>query len=193
MNISLRRAAALQNSISEAINAIKLNSNVDITVYENKTQKIEASRQQVLTNWSRLEKLISTLYVIRADVSKANSESGISTALTELARLQRLQQHLNNLSRIVPGNASIIDGRFDALVQKAKTGDGNYDQYGRVNDTINNVEALNEADVANFKELLTKNKRAIQSIKDTILELNVSTKIDIDEQVVAFLQAEGLL
>ena len=82
MNITLRKANALQNSIQEAIKNIKVGLDVEINEFQNVEDVLAKANSELVENDGRRQKLTMALYNIRALIGTANAASGISTSLS---------------------------------------------------------------------------------------------------------------
>ena len=85
MNITLRKANAVQNSINEAVRNIKVDLTVELNEFQNIEEALTKANNSLIENDTRRQKLTMALYNIRALVGTANSQSGIDTNLAKAA------------------------------------------------------------------------------------------------------------
>ena len=83
MNITLRKANAIQNSINDAVKNIKVELTVELNEFQNIEEAISKANNNLIENDGRRQKLTMALYNIRALVGTANAASGIDTALAK--------------------------------------------------------------------------------------------------------------
>lgn len=193
MKLTLRAAARLQDEINQVISTLtsKLSRqgivNISILDTQNLPSYIIAGGNVALRETkNRILALVQALYEIRRLVGKANSEYGISDALTELSLVNRLIE-LNTLvsSFEVAQNDSIVEGR---IKQAREPNPVNRHPIETITAYVNSVELKEEAE-----NEVSKLKRVRRSISDKILGLNTGTTIDISQSAVETLTAEGLV
>lgn len=191
MNISLRKANALQQSILDTIRGIDFGTTISINEFQDPETEINTAGTEVYKNLARITDLYSTLYMIRGRVGLANSESGISASLAAVAHLEKQIQVTSNLASSTKRvDLNIIKGKLD------KIRNNNGDQpglsvYSRQTEVITGI--FTDEEIASFKANILKAKKLKQKYQDAILELNIKTEITLDDDVVAILQKEDLL
>ena len=191
MNITLRKANAVQNSINDTVKSIKIDFTVELNEFQNVEDAITKANSELVSNDARRQKLIMALYNIRALVGTANAASGINTALAKAAfidkRIGQLEQFANGSEMI---SLDVIKGKLEKIKNdKSETARSRIYGY---NDTVSTtvigreqIDAIN-AEIKNLK----KQK---QKINDEVLELNIKTEVPLSEDVVKTLQTEGLI
>ncbi len=191
MNITLRKANAIQNSINDAVKNIKVELNVELNEFQNVEEAITKANNTVIENDGRRQKLTMALYNIRALVGTANAASGIDTALAKAAfidkRISQLEQ-LASASEIT--ELEVIKGKLEKI--KNDKGENSRRSLYGYNDTVT-TSVLSKEQIAQAKTEILNLKKQKQKLNDEILELNIKTEIPLSEDVVATLQAEGLL
>ncbi len=190
MNITLRKANAIQNSINEAIKNVKIELNIDLNEFQDVEAEISKANNELVTNDGRRQKLTMSLYNIRALVGTANAASGIDTALAKAAfidkRIGQLEQ-LASAKEMV--SLDIVKGKLDKI--KNDKGEARSRLYGYSDTVSTSVLAQEQIDQAKAEILNLKKQK--QKLNDEILELNIKTEIPLSDDVVATLTAEGLL
>ncbi len=190
MNITLRKANAVQNSINEAIKTIKVELNVELNEFQNVEDTIAKANNALVENDGRRQKLTMALYNIRALVGTANTASGIDTALAKAAfidkRIGQLEQ-LANANEITA--LDVIKGKLEKIKTLKDEARSRIYGYG---DTVT-TSVLAKEQINQAKAEILNLKKQKQKLNDEILELNIKTEIPLADDVVATLQAEGLL
>ena len=190
MNITLRKANAVQNSINDAVKNIKVELNVELNEFQNIEETINKANNELVTNDGRRQALTMALYNIRALVGTANASSGIDTALAKAAfvdkRIAQLEQ-LANASEIIA--LDVIKGKLEKIRSLKDEARSRVFGYG---DTVT-TSVLAKEQIAQAKTEILNLKKQKQKLNDEILELNIKTEIPLSDDVVKTLQAEGLL
>ena len=185
MNITLRKANAVQLSINEMIKGMSFDSSVQLNEFEPATVQIDAVRSTFETHRATRAKLVGALYEIRKAVARANADESINDMLAEVAMLEKEIQFNNTYATKSPRlSDAVIEGKLSKL-KEAKD-----DYYGRneVNTGIFTAEEVND-----FKRTVADLKRQKQKLQDTLLELNVQTEIELDEETARFLERADIL
>lgn len=189
MDITLRKAKQIQTSIQGAINSIPLQTNVQITEYDDPLKTIEALRQELTANLLKKQSLISALYKIRNLVGQKNASSGLNDKLTLIAEVQAKQDVFGAVM-----NAGVIRNINEVMGMHEKIKSASaVDQYGRINQQAFNSPVLDQDTIdlykAKFKELAAEKV----NLQDEVLELNLKNKIKLDAGTVKVLKDAGVL
>jgi uncharacterized protein YdcH (DUF465 family) len=191
MNITLRKANAVQNSINETVKNIKVELTIEINEFQNVEDTLSKANNELIANDGRRQNLTMALYNIRALVGTANAASGIDTALAKAAfidkRIGQLEQ-LASGTEITP--LEVIKGKLEKI--KNDKGDSNRRSIYGYSDTVS-TGILSKEQIAQAKTEILNLKKQKQKLNDEILELNIKTEIPLGDDTVATLQAEGLL
>jgi len=189
MKLTLRKASALQNSIQDTIKTIEVKTNVSINEFQDSTTVLATSNADVVKNDARRDALTKALYTIRAQVGNANSTAGVADRLSESAYIDKRIGHLQTLvGAEVQADAAVISGKLDKLRNRK---DDAHNYYGREEGVVTGV--LTQVQVDAFKATQRELKKRKQKLNDEVLELNVRTEVELADDVVATLNAEGLL
>ena len=190
MNITLRKAAALQNRIQETLRSIELKSQINLDEFQNVAAVTAAANAEFVLNDNRRANLILALYNIRSLVGIANVSCGITK---DLATAAFVDKRIAQLTEVVGCEAqedlAIIQGRLDKL--KTQESSQRSRLYGDV-DTVR-VGVLTREQIAKFKQEVLALKKEKQKINDRVLELNVATEISLGEQTAKTLTDENLI
>jgi hypothetical protein len=190
MNITLRKANALQNSITETIRGIKIETAIEINEFQTVEEELQRANNTLMTNDGRRQKLLLAMYNIRGLVATANASSGIDLALTKAAFIDKRIAQLEELSKLSAiTSLDVIKGKLEKIRNRKE--DSRASIYGR-DDTVS-TSVVAEEQIAQVKEEIKNLKKQKQKINDEVLELNIKTEIPLSEDVVATLTAEGLI
>jgi len=189
MNISLRKANAIQNSIKELLHHIEIRTTVDINEFEDPAEVIQTANDRLFANDARRQKLLLAFYNIRGLVGTANASSGIDVALTKSAFLEKRIVQLNSIADIQPiKSLDVIHGQVEKLKVVPESTRG---IFSRDNTVMTSVVSQSQIDQAR-KEIQNLKKQK-QKLNDEILELNIKTEIPLSEDVVKTLTDEDIL
>jgi hypothetical protein len=188
MNITLRKASALQNAINETLKGLEVTTTVTVDEFQDAGAVIAAKRNEVSQTVVRKAGLLDVLYAVRKGVAAANATAGITDLLAEVAQLDKRIQLQNALASAgVQLEAAVLDGRLNRL--REQTGEA------RLYRHTSGVETgvFTQEEIAAAKAELADLKKRKQALQDRLLELNVGTTVALSEKSVIVLQQEGLL
>ena len=187
MNITLRKANAVQLSINEMIKSLSFDSSVQLNEFEPATAQIDAVRNTFETHRATRAKLVGALYEIRKAVARANADESINDMLAEVAMLEKEIQFNNTYATKSPRlSDAVIEGKLSKLKEAKEDS-----FYGRGNTVDTGI--FTKEEVNDFKRTVADLKRQKQKLQDTLLELNVQTEIELDEETVRFLERADIL
>jgi len=190
MNISLRKANAIQSLINEAIRGIKIDTSIEINEFQNAQEELQRANDLLIVNDARRQKLLLALYNIRGLVGTANSNAGIDLALAKAAFIDKRITQLTELSTLSPvSDLAVITGKLDKIRNRKE--ESRASLYGR-DDTVS-TSVVSKAQIDQAKAEIQNLKKQKQKINDEVLELNIKTEIPLSDDVVATLTAEGLI
>jgi len=187
MKISLKRAHALQQEIKNLIQEKNQEISPNISFSDdsiNPRELLSAKRDSVLEAVIAVADLYGTLQIVRSLVKKAN---------LEVDELLSIQAFLTNKAELLQRVINFGFGKYsiETIESKiAKLNDKDYRQYGS---SIFVETALLESDNKAFKTQLSQTKKSIQTTKEKIAELNLTTQIEIPESAAGILQKYDLL
>ena len=188
MNITLRKANALQNSIQDHIKTIDVKTSISLNEFQNAAGEIACARDGVVASDVRRAKLTRALYTIRAQVGRANAESGVADLLAEAAYIDKRIGHLKGLTEAdAAEEVSVVERKLVKL--------GESDSKSRIygyNESVT-TGVLTAEQVAGYKKDMLDLKKEKQKINDRVLELNIRTEVALDSDTVALLTAEQLV
>jgi predicted amino acid dehydrogenase len=190
MNITLRKANAVQNSINEAIRSIKMTTSIELNEFQNVEAEIKKANDALMANDTRRQKLLLALYNIRGLVGQANAVSGIDTNLAKAAFVDKRIAQLQEIADLTALTAvDVIKGKIEKI--KVRPADARVSVYG-YNDTVSTA-VVSQEQIDQAKAEILNLKKSKQKLNDEVLEANIKTEIPLSEDVVQTLQAEGLL
>lgn len=190
MNITLRKANAIQNSINDAIKNIKIDLTVEINEFQDVEQILSKYNNNLIVNDAHRQQLTMALYNIRALVGTANAASGIDTALAKAAFIDKRIAQLEQLATATElTDVTVIKGKLEKI--RNDKGEKGRSIYGYTDTVSTGVLAADQ--IAQAKTEILNLKKQKQKLNDEILELNIKTEIPLTEDTVALLKAEGLL
>ena len=190
MNISLRKASALQNSINDAIKSIKIETSIDLNEFQDVAQELKNANDKLFNNDSRRQRLLLALYNIRGLVGSANAQSGIDLKLATAAFVDKRVAQLEGLVVDPVTNLAVINGKLDKI-RNDKSENSRSRIYGFSDTVSTTVIGHEQLDVINTE--IKNLKKQKQKLNDEILELNIKTEVPLSEDVVKTLQTEGLI
>jgi hypothetical protein len=191
MNITLRKASAIQNSINDAVKSIKVELTVELNEFVNVETALAKANGDMVANDGRRQRLTMALYNIRALVGTANAQSGIDTNLAKAAFIDKRIGQLEELAKATEiTDLDVIKGKLDKI--KNDKGETSRRSIYGYSDTVS-TSVMSKAQIDQAKAEILNLKKQKQKLNDEILELNIKTEIPLSDEVVASLQAEGLI
>jgi uncharacterized protein YdcH (DUF465 family) len=191
MNITLRKANAVQNSINETVKNIRVELTIEINEFQNVEDTLSKANNELIANDGRRQNLTMALYNIRALVGTANAASGIDTALAKAAFIDK---RIGQLEQLAGGteitSLEVIKGKLEKI--KNDKGENTRRSIYGYSDTVS-TGILSKEQIAQAKTEILNLKKQKQKLNDEILELNIKTEIPLGDDTVATLTAEGLI
>ena len=186
MNINLRKANAIQNSIQDTINSIDIDMSIELNEFQDPEKEIQAANKNLFANDARRMKLLQAFYNIRALVATANASCGISTNLAKSAFIDKRIQQLSSIAAQKPvTDLNIVQGRLGKIKNRDEK-----EYYGR--DTVS-TSVIGAEQIAQAKAQIKDLKKQKQKINDENLDLNFKTEIPLSEDTVKTLTDENIL
>jgi uncharacterized protein YdcH (DUF465 family) len=191
MNISLRKANAVQNGINETLKGIEIKTTVELNEFQDVVAELKKANDVLFTNDSRRQRLLLALYNIRGLVGAANASSGIDMKLATAAFIEKRIGQLETLSKLeAVTDLAVINGKLEKI-RNDKSETARRSIYG-YNDTVSTT-VVSAEQIAQVKTEIQNLKKQKQKLNDEILELNIKTEIPLSEDVVKTLTEEGLV
>jgi len=190
--ISLRKANAIQQSITEMLRAITHETVTAINEFENVDTKLQASSAKCMATIQAAADLYEALYSIRLLVSDANATTGINALLTRIAHMEKLIQLNTQISTSSPqGDLAVVKGKIAKIKGADVSAQSGLSAYRSLNEVTTGV--FTQEQLLNFKLAANAIKKEKTKLQDKVLELNISTTIELPENVVAILESADLV
>jgi len=191
MNLTLRKANAIQNSITEAIKSIDIKTTVELNEFQAVDTELQKANATLFANDARRQKLLLSLYNIRGLVGTANASAGIDLSLAKAAFIDKRIAQLDELAKAeVMTDLAVVTGKLEKIKNdKSETARSRIYGYS---DTVS-TGVMSAEQMTSIKNEIKNLKKQKQKLNDEVLELNIKTEIPLSDDVVATLQAEGLI
>jgi len=192
MEITLRKANALQSEIRKAISSSGVQDTLSISEF---TQDVGATLNVAMdayaTDVTRKVALNTALFNIRKSVAQANAKAGISDILADVQTIDAVMAVYSGVAtKAVAKTLDEITARLEKI--KSAPADARSAIYGeRYNTVDTSVVEQTAVDVA--KQKVKELKRQKQTLQDKLLTLNVNTTITISEVDEKVLKVEGIV
>jgi uncharacterized protein YdcH (DUF465 family) len=191
MNISLRKANAVQNGINDAIKGIKIETTLELNEFQDVQAALVKANETLFANDSRRQRLLLSLYNIRGLVGTANAQSGIDMKLATAAFIEKRIVQLDELAKLsAVTDLVVINGKMEKI-RNDKSENSRSRIYG-YSDTVSTT-VVSQEQIDQVKAEIQNLKKQKQKLNDEILELNIKTEIPLSDDVVKTLQEEGLI
>ena len=191
MNLTLRKANAVQAGINDAIKSIDIKTSVELNEFQDVAVELKKANDVLFANDARRQRLLLALYNIRGLVGAANAQSGIDMKLATAAFIDKRLVQLDTLAKLEPvTDLAVINGKLEKI-RNDKSESARSRIYG-YNDTVSTT-VVGAEQIAQVKAEVQNLKKQKQKLNDEILELNIKTEIPLSDDAVAALQAEGIL
>jgi hypothetical protein len=187
MQVSLRKANALQVLINEALKGLEFKADVSINEFQTPATEIELAKQKFDRNVQRRWNLISALYDIRTKVASANAANNIDNLLADLARNEKDLVFFAPFAKAnVQADLKVISGKLDKIANRE--GESYSFHSSEVSTSI-----FTETDLEYFRNNLSVSKKKKQALQDQLLEANVRTTIELAAGTVEVLKVEDII
>ena len=190
MNITLRKANALQTAINDAIRSIKVETSIELNEFQDVAAELKAANDQLFASDARRQKLLLALYNIRGLVAAANATNDIDLNLTKAAFIDKRIGQLEDMANQKPvTDVAVLTGKLEKI--KNDKGEHRSRIYG-YSDTVA-TSVLSQEQIDKVKAEILNLKKQKQKINDSILEANIKTEIPLSDDVAETLKVENLL
>jgi len=192
MEITLRKANALQSEIRKAISSSGVQDTLSISEFtQDVGTALNTAMDAFATDVTRKVALNTALFNIRKSVAQANAKSGISDILADVQTVDAVMAVYSGVAtKAVAKTLDEITARLEKI--KSAPADARASIYGdRYNTVDTSVVGSVAIDVA--KQKVKELKRQKQTLQDKLLTLNVNTTITISEVDAMVLKVEGIV
>jgi uncharacterized protein YdcH (DUF465 family) len=191
MNISLRKASAVQAGINDVIKNIKIETSLELNEFQDVVTELKKANETLFANDSRRQRLLLALYNIRGLVGSANAQCGIDLKLATAAFIDKRIAQLDELAKLsAVTDLAVINGKLEKI-RNDKSETTRSRIYG-YNDTVTTT-VVGQEQIDQVKAEIQNLKKQKQKLNDEVLELNIKTEVPLSDDVVKTLQAEGLI
>jgi len=187
MELTLRKANAVQANINEALKSLQLETQVTLNEFEEVVSQIGAVRERFFTNNKARKELVFALYEIRSKVAQANAEAGINDMLTNVAYLEKEISHNNSMA--AKGEQTSLKVLNGQVLKNVGSKDDPYGYNRR--DAVTSI--FTKEEIAEFRKVASDSKRTKQRLQDELLALNIKTEIVLSENTALLLTKETIL
>jgi uncharacterized protein YdcH (DUF465 family) len=192
MNLTLRKANAVQAGINDAIKSIKIEATLELNEFQDVQTALVKANETLFANDSRRQRLLLALYNIRGLVGTANAQSGIDLKLATAAFIEKRMGQLDELAKLTPvTDLAVINGKLDKIRNDKGETTRRSSIYG-YSDTVSTT-VVSQDQIDQIKVEIKNLKKQKQKLNDEILELNIKTEIPLSDDVVTTLTEEGLI
>jgi len=191
MKINLRKSAALQLEIMNVMNNIEVStkrSYADIDYVETDFHDHVSTWKN---NLNRKWQLVDTLENIRKATAKANQDSGVSDLLTKERVITQKIKFLTEVLEYRNTRMYTVQEITDKLKKYQEIKSDSVLAFRQEQSVISSL--ISKEEISVYETEIRKLKKLRQKTNDQILELNVSTLIDLSESDVRFLEKEELI
>ena len=192
MEITLRKANALQSEIRKAISSSGVQDTLSISEFtQDVGTALNTAMDAFATDVTRKVALNTALFNIRKSVAQANAKSGISDILADVQTVDAVMAVYSGVAtKAVAKTLDEITARLEKI--KSAPADARASIYGdRYNTVDTSVVGSVAIDVA--KQKVKELKRQKQTLQDKLLTLNVNTTITISDVDTDVLKVEGIV
>ncbi len=189
LKVSLRKANAIQTNINDLLKTIAVKTTVELSEFQEPTAMLQAANDALMAADVRRSDLLMALYSIRATMGIANFQCGIGNKLSHLAYIDK---RLNQLDPLIQESAglkdlAVITGQLDKIRNRREE----HRLYGYESTVTSGV--LQSSQVESIRGIIRELKKQKQSLNDEVLHLNVTTEIELTDEVENILKKEGIL
>lgn len=188
MNITLRKANALQKSIAESIKSINTDPSITVSEFQDALYEISIAKTTFDTNLARRASLNRAMYNIRRAVGQANASSGIDDRLTEVAFLDR---EISFFSTLASSKLRLPDAVINGKLDKIRSSSNDRASLYREDQISTSI--LSQNDLDNARNTVASLRKQKQKLQDEILELNVKTEVVLSGDDRLVLEKESLI
>lgn len=189
LKVSLRKANAIQTNINDLLKSIAVKTTVELSEFQEPTAVLQAANDALMAADVRRSDLLMALYSIRATMGIANFQCGIGNKLSHLAYIDK---RLAQLDPLIQESAAlkdlqVISGQLDKIRNRREE----HRLYGYGDGVSSGVLQLTQ--VESIRGIIRELKKQKQSLNDEVLHLNVTTEIELTDEVENILKKEGIL
>lgn len=182
MNVTVRKALTLVDSIKSTIDSIKIKTVIELNIFQEPMTTLKKANDFLFSNDGRRQKLLLALYNLKGLIATADMQNGAALKLTTIDFINHRIEQLRDLENI--DNILDLDDIRDRIQKIEQSSIKNIN----VSTAIINNEQMNQI-IDEIKNL----QKQKQKFLDDILELNLKTEIPLSDDVVRTLEIEKLI
>jgi hypothetical protein len=190
--LNLRKANAIQEELTLNISdrSEYPDTTLNVMFHDDWQDRLNDMRNQYLDYIGKNQNLLLLRQQLRKLISKKNQEVGVNDLLAEIKTTELQIQFLTTIAQRLKVREidHIIQKKIDRKlddIQKSERGYGFDPDY--------EVSIWSQSDMTMFKNWIKEHKRFKQKLQDKLLELNVSTTVELPEEMGQELLELGLL
>lgn len=187
MKVSLRKAAALQEAITEAINDInhrEFDTRIDVLDEEHPEVALDNEQEKFLKSVEQTILLMNAKAEIRKLVGEANHTCGINALLADMKLVENKMELLYSIKGYTPRK------KESAYQKKIARINNNLDTF--IDKSVP-VSVVTENTIKIFAREYKEASREKRELSEKLLELNVGTQIQLPDEVRKVLQKHNIV
>jgi hypothetical protein len=188
LNITLRKASALQSHITNCIERVV--NTVEIDKFEDSKTKIDSASDKLDKIVNANAALYKALYNIRKLNQTAFFNVGINDILNDIAHLKKQRDMFSAL--VSNAEPKPTDQVINAKVEDLKVGSTSPNRFAAPPTTFT-VSLFTKEKIDEMNGLVRDLAKKIRDLEDKLLDLNVKNEITLDDETVATLQAHKII
>jgi uncharacterized protein YdcH (DUF465 family) len=190
VKINLRKAGVLKESITDAINNIAINTDIELTEFQDVAAALQGANDTLFENDTRRQQLLLAYYNVESLIRTAETSVGIDVLKAKSAFAENRIVQITEIANVDPLiDVNIIAGKLEKIKNRSKE---EQDTSAEVVDTVY-TSVVSSQQIEQAKAEIKNLKKQKQALEDEILELILQTEIPLSEEVAECLQLEGIL
>jgi|TARA_B110000259_G_scaffold8789_1_gene9682 hypothetical protein len=183
VNITLRKAKDLRDSLWTAINDMTFVTQFEMTEFQMPVNAVAQVEETFAKNLINRDALLLAMYELEKHIEKGYMMSEIGNMMSDIDLLKIQIEFFEQLiSRPVMDDMTTITGKLDKI-RKSTTADFS---------TVT-VNVLTKEDITGFTSVIAQSKRSKQHLEDQILEMSLRTELEVSEQAINTLKENGII
>tara|TARA_Y100000389_G_scaffold40950_1_gene35561 strand:- start:360 stop:908 length:549 start_codon:yes stop_codon:yes gene_type:complete len=182
VNITIRKAKDLRDSLRTAINNIKFVTQVELTEFQMPVNAIAKVEEKFAKNLINRDAMLLAMYELEKHIQKGYDMSEIGIMMSDIDLLKNQIEFFEDLvQRPVMEEMSSVTGKLEKI---------------RKSENINNtltVNVLTQEDIDGFTQVIAQSKRSMNQLEDQILEMSLRTELPVTEQTIKTLTENGII
>lgn len=136
----------------------------------------------------QLTKIIDLRYNIRHDITEENNRDRSGGSISSLMNTKvKLETRKNVYEKLIRCSENSVSMTGDAIHTRLSVMRTNHDEYSGIRGYILNVESMSPITITDLVVKVSVLKRTIRGLENSLLQLNMSSTIGLDEESVLLL------